>query len=34
MLRFFKSLALILEIKLYFISGYHPEVDGQTEYTN
>jgi len=33
-LRLFKSLALILEIKLHFTSGYHSEANGQTEHTN
>ena len=29
--KFFKALALTLDIKLYFTSGYHPEANGQTE---
>jgi len=32
--KFFKSLASALDMKLHFTSGYHPEADGQTEYTN
>ena len=32
--RFFRSLALALQIKLHHTSGYHPEADGQTERTN
>ena len=32
--RFFRSLALVLDMKLHFTSGYHPEADGQTERTN
>jgi len=31
---FFKSLASILQMHLYFTSGYHPKADGQTERTN
>jgi len=33
-LKFFRSLASALDIKLYFTSGYHPEADGQTKRTN
>jgi len=32
--KFFKSLALRLDIKLHFTSGYHPKANGQAEYTN
>jgi len=32
--KFFKSLASNLDMKLHFTSGYHPEMDGQTECTN
>jgi len=32
--KFFRSLANVLDIRLYFTLGYHPEADGQTEYTN
>jgi len=32
--RFFKSLALALEMQLHFLAGYHPKADGQTEHTN
>jgi len=32
--RFFKLLALALEMRLHFSAGYHPEADGQTERTN
>jgi len=32
--RFFHSLAAILNMKLHFTSGYHPEGDGQTKHTN
>ena len=31
---FFWSLGTALNMQLYFTSGYHPEDDGQTEYTN
>jgi len=31
---FFKALALALDIRLHFTSGYHPEADGQTKQTN
>lgn len=31
---FFKSLGSLLDIKLHFTSGYHPEGDGQTERVN
>jgi len=32
--KFFKALAIALDIKLHFSAGYHPEVDGQIERTN
>jgi len=32
--KFFRSLANVLDMKLHFTSGYHPEVNGQTEHTN
>ena len=32
--RFFKALVSILDMRLHFTSGYHPEADGQTEQTN
>jgi len=32
--KFFRSLAQVLEMRLYFSAGYHPEVDSQTECTN
>ena len=31
---FFHSLGKALDMKLHFTSGYHPEGDGQTEWTN
>jgi len=31
---FFRSLDTALDMRLHFTSGYHPEGDGQTEYTN
>jgi hypothetical protein len=31
---FFQSLGKALDMKLHFTSGYHPEGDGQTEWTN
>src|SRR5882724_6149363 len=31
---FFRSLGTALDMKLHFTSGYHPEGDGQTEWTN
>ena len=31
---FFRSLRIALDMKLHFTSGYHPEGDGQTEWTN
>ena len=31
---FFRSLGKVLDMTLHFTSGYHPEGDGQTEYTN
>lgn len=31
---FFRSLGKVLDMKLHFISGYHPEGDGQTEHLN
>ena len=31
---FFRSLGKALDMKLHFTSGYHPEGDGQTEWTN
>jgi IS30 family transposase len=31
---FFRSLGKALDMKLYFMSGYHPEGDGQTEHMN
>ena len=31
---FFRSLGQVLDMKLHFTSGYHPEGDGQTERTN
>ena len=31
---FFRSLGKVLDMKLHFTSGYHPEGDGQTECTN
>jgi len=31
---FFWSLGTVLDMKLHFTSGYHPEGDGQTEWTN
>ena len=34
MSNFFWSLGTILDMQLHFISGYYPEGDGQTEYTN
>jgi hypothetical protein len=33
-LHFFHSLGLALDMKLHFTSGYHPEGDRQTEWTN
>lgn len=33
-LRFFRLLANTLNIRLHFTSGYHPEANSQTEYTN
>ena len=32
--RFFRSLAMALDMRLHFTSGYHPEANGQTERTN
>ena len=32
--RFFQSLSDILQMKLHFTSGYHPEADGQMEQMN
>jgi len=32
--RFFRSLAMVLNMRLYFTSGYYPEANGQTERTN
>jgi len=32
--RFFRALALTLNMKFYFISGYHPKANSQTEKTN
>jgi len=32
--KFFKSLASSLNIRLYYISGYYPEANGQAEQTN
>ena len=32
--KFFRSLANVLDMRLHFTSGYHPEADGQTECTN
>jgi hypothetical protein len=32
--RFFRSLGKVLDMKLHFTSGYHPEGDGQTERVN
>jgi len=34
MLNFFYSLDTILNMWLYFTSGYHPKDDGQTKHTN
>src|SRR5258705_5938089 len=34
MSHFFCSLGSLLSIKLHFMSGYHPEGDGQTEWIN
>ena len=31
---FFRSLGKVLDMKLHFTSGYHPEGDGQTERAN
>ena len=31
---FFCSLGKVLDMKLHFTSGYHPEGDGQTEHAN
>ena len=31
---FFRSLGKVLDMKLHFTLGYHPEGDGQTERTN
>src|SRR5260370_30961536 len=31
---FFRSLGSLLDMKLHFMSGYHPEGDGQTEWIN
>ena len=31
---FFQSLGTVLNMRLHFTSGYHPEGDGQTEHTN
>ena len=31
---FFRSLGKVLDMKLHFTSGYHPEGDGQTECAN
>jgi len=31
---FFRSLRKVLDMKLHFTSGYHPEGDGQTEQVN
>ena len=31
---FFRSLGKVLDMKLHFTSGYHPEGDGQTEQIN
>lgn len=31
---FFQSLGATLDMRLHFTSGYHPEGDSQTEYTN
>jgi hypothetical protein len=31
---FFRSLGTVLDMRLHFTSGYHPEADGQTERTN
>jgi len=31
---FFQSLDTVLDMQLYFTSGYHSEGDGQTEHTN
>ena len=33
-LNFFYSLSTALDMQLYFISGYHPKDDGQTEHMN
>ena len=33
-MRFFKSLALVLEMWLHFSAGYYFEADGQTKHTN
>jgi len=33
-LRFFRSLATALDMRLHFTLGYHPEANGQTEWTN
>ena len=33
-LAFFRSLRKVLDMKLHFTSGYHPEGNGQTEHTN
>ena len=32
--KFFKSLATVLDVRLHFTSGYHPEANSQTERTN
>ena len=32
--RFFRALGELLDMKLHFTSGYHPEGDGQTERVN
>src|SRR5260370_38029616 len=31
---FFRSLGKLLQMELHFMSGYHPQGDGQTEYLN
>jgi len=33
-LKFFKSLATVLNMKLHFLAGYYPEADGQIKETN
>jgi len=32
--KFFRFLANALDMRLHFTSGYHPEADSQTKYTN